>query len=84
MEYVCLEYALNIYGKWMGQVWTTHGIRIDYERSAYEIWMEYDRIMWSMVGICMKYVLICRKMCDLCMEYECQMFGRCMEYEWNS
>ena len=52
MEYVCLEYALNIYGIWMGQVWTTHGICIDYERSMYGIWMEYDRIMWNMVGIC--------------------------------
>ena len=54
-EYVCLEYALNIYGIWMGQVWTTHGIRIEYERTMYRIWMEYDQIVWNMLGICMEY-----------------------------
>ena len=55
MGYVCLGYALNIYGIWMGQVWTTHGIRIDYERTMYGIWMEYDLPVWNMLGICMEY-----------------------------
>ena len=55
MEYVCLEYELNIYGIWMGQVWTAHGIRIDYERTVYGTWMEYDRIVWNMLGICTEY-----------------------------
>ena len=63
----------------MGQVWTTHGIRIDYERTMYYVWN-----MIGLRGIYLEYVLNMHEYVGTCMTYAWKLNARFVEYEWNT